>query len=270
VDDGPDEEPQAVSDSATSPTTAVVQPRDAGDDVIMSSTSASGLSGCFGVGVSSLPTTLTRVGAVDDAAYVTTRRQLRGIAESFVAGPQYRAAGTIRLAVRPDGFTGVSIPVAVHGNELVFGGDAAPLTGRVGTLAAATGLDVGPPEGVYEIVDPLDVETVLDIDEDSAAFIYRSLYAGGFALKSTLQDQHPVLWPEHFDVGVTDDEVNYGVSPGDDFHPLPYAYVGPWTSRIGPFWNAPFGAFMALESSLDVDGLAGVIGEFFERGREEL
>jgi hypothetical protein len=24
-----------------------------------------------------------------------------------------------------------------------------------------------------------------------------------------------VLWPEHFDVGITVDEVNYGVSPGD-------------------------------------------------------
>jgi hypothetical protein len=58
VGDGPDEDPQAVSDSATSPTTAVVQPRDTGDDVIMSSTSASGLSGRFAERVSSLPTTL--------------------------------------------------------------------------------------------------------------------------------------------------------------------------------------------------------------------
>ena len=37
-----------------------------------------------------------------------------------------------------------------------------------------------------------------------------------------------MLWPEHFDVAVTDNEVNYGVSAGDDGHPLPYAYVGPW------------------------------------------
>jgi hypothetical protein len=39
------------------------------------------------------------------------------------------------------------------------------------------------------------------------------------------------------------DEVNFGVSPGDDFHPGPYAYVGPW--RVPPldgYWNAPFGA----------------------------
>jgi len=92
---------------------------------------------------------------VREDTYVTTRRQLRGIAESFIAGPQYRSAGTIRLAVRPDGFTGVSIAVAVHGTELVWGGDGAPLTGTVGALAAATDLDVGPPQGAYEIVDPL-------------------------------------------------------------------------------------------------------------------
>jgi hypothetical protein len=207
---------------------------------------------------------------VDNQTYVTTRRQLRAVAESFVAGPQYRSTGTIRLAVRPDGFTAVSIPVAVNGTELVFGEGAAPLTGPVGALAAATGLDVGPPEGVYELEDPLSMDAVLALDPDAAALVYRSLYAGGFALTSTLPDSHPVLWPEHFDVGVTDSEVNYGVSPGDDFHPQPYAYVGPWTSRIGPFWNAPFGAFMALEPSLDTDELAGAVGEFFERGRREL
>jgi hypothetical protein len=202
--------------------------------------------------------------------YVTTRRQLRGIAESFIAGPQYRSAGTIRLAVRPDGFTGVSIPVAVRGTELVWGGDGTPLTGTVGALAAATELDVGQPEGVYELTDPLSADTVLDIDADAAELLHRSLYAGGFALKSALPERHPVLWPEHFDVAVTEDEVNYGVSPGDDFHPLPYAYVGPWTSRIGVFWNASFGAFESLDPSHDVDRLAADIADFFERGRAEL
>ena len=202
--------------------------------------------------------------------YVTTRRQLRGIAESFIAGPQYRSAETIRLAVRPDGFTGVSIPVAVHGTELVWGDAGAPLTGTVGALAAATGLDVGPPEGVYEIVEPLTADTVLNVDADAAELVHRSLYAGGFALKSALPEQHPVLWPEHFDVSVTEAEVNYGVSPGDDFHPLPYAYVGPWTSRIGDFWNAPFGAFQSLDPSHDVDQLAADVTDFFERGRSEL
>ena len=132
-----------------------------------------------------------------------------------------------------------------------------------------TDLDVGPPDGVYEYRGRTSAETVLDIDPTAADLLHRSLYAGGFALTSALPEQHPVLWPEHFDVAATDAEVNYGVSPGDDFHPLPYAYVGPWTSRIGVFWNAPFGAFMALDTSHDVDRLALDIGEFFERGRAE-
>lgn len=202
--------------------------------------------------------------------YITTRRQLRGIAESFVAGPQYRSAGTIRLAVRPDGFAATSIPVAVHGTELVWGEESAPLTGTVGALAAVTGLDVGPADGVYEITDPLATDDVLAVDPDSAELVHRCLYAGGFALTTTVLEQRPVLWPEHFDVAVTEDEVNYGVSPGDGFHELPYAYVGPWTSRIGDFWNAPFGAFLTLDPSHDVDELAADIAAFFERGRAEL
>jgi hypothetical protein len=50
-----------------------------------------------------------------DEDFVASRRQLRGVAESLIAGPQYRASGTIRLAVRPDGFTGTALPIAVRG-----------------------------------------------------------------------------------------------------------------------------------------------------------
>jgi hypothetical protein len=50
-----------------------------------------------------------------------------------------------------------------------------------------------------------------------------------------------VLWPEHFDIGISVDEVNYGVSPGDVHIPEPYAYVGPWHPRVGTFWNTGFG-----------------------------
>lgn len=54
-----------------------------------------------------------------------------------------------------------------------------------------------------------------------------------------------VLWPEHFDVGMTAAAINYGASPGDDHVPDPYLYASP---HAGPprgdpaFWNAPFGA----------------------------
>lgn len=131
-------------------------------------------------------------------------------------------------------------------------------------------MDPGPPDGVYEIVDPLSADAVLDIDPAAAEWIHRSHYAGGHAIKNVLADQHPVLWPEHFDVAVTEGEVNYGVSAGDDYHPTPYAYVGPWTQHPGPFWNAPFGAIYPLAPADDVDALTSRIADFFERARREL
>jgi hypothetical protein len=205
-----------------------------------------------------------------DHTYVATRRQLRGIAESLIAGPQYRAAGTIRLAVRPDGFVGVDLPLSVHGVEFCWQDGSAPLAGPLSELAGLADVDFGPPHGAYDIVDPLTADTVLDVDAGAAELLQRCLYAGGYALKQVLQEQHPVLWPEHFDVAVTEDEVNYGVSAGDDFHPLPYAYVGPWTQRVGEFWNAPFGAVRSLDARHDVDELAIDIAAFLTEGRQRL
>ena len=205
-----------------------------------------------------------------DEVYVDTRRQLRGVAESLIAGPQYRASGTIRLAIRPGGYTGVALPVAVKGTDLVWPNGAAALAGAVSRIANAADLDAGPPDGVYEIVDPLPTDTTLDIDAGAADWIHRSHYAGGHAIKNVLPEYHPVLWPEHFDVAAAEDEVIYGVSAGDDYHQLPYAYVGPWTQRTGPFWNAPFGALYPLDPAHDVDALASHIADFFQRGRREL
>jgi hypothetical protein len=206
-----------------------------------------------------------------DETYVGTRRQLRGVAESLIAGPQQRAAGTIRLAVRQDGFVAVALPLAVHGTEFVWQDGSAPLAGsRPGVLAATAGVQYGPPDGVYDIEDPLDADAVLDIDPGAAELLHRSLYAGGYALKQVLPESHPVLWPEHFDVAVTENEVNYGVSGGDSHHDTPYAYVGPWIPRTGSFWNAPFGALQPLDPAHDVDLLADDITEFFELAREHL
>src|SRR5258707_14471443 len=99
---------------------------------------------------------------VEDIFLIDARRQLRGVAEGLIAGPQNRASGTIRLAVRPDGFTGVSIPIAVHGTDLVFPNGSVALDGPVSAIAAD--LDPGPPDGVYEIVDPLPADAVLSLD----------------------------------------------------------------------------------------------------------
>ena len=77
-----------------------------------------------------------------------------------------------------------------------------------------------------------------------------------------------MLWPEHFDVATTIGEINFGGSPGDEAHPLPYLYVGPWSLPDGddPFWNEPFGASAPADPSLDVDMALG----FFESGRTHL
>jgi hypothetical protein len=202
--------------------------------------------------------------------YVDSRRQLRGVAESLIAGPQYRAAGTIRLAVRPDGFAGAAVPLAVHGSQLIWPNGAAALAGPVQAVADAAGVDAGPPDGVYEIVDPLPTDAVLHIDAGAAEWIHRCHYAGGHAIKSVLPQAHPVLWPEHFDVAATENEVDYGVSAGDDYHATPYAYIGPWRQRTGPFWNAPFGAMYPLNPAHDVDALLSRIVDFFQRGQREL
>nr|WP_221218835.1 MULTISPECIES: hypothetical protein [unclassified Mycolicibacterium] len=194
---------------------------------------------------------------------------MHAVAESFVAGPQYRATGTIRLAVRLDGFSATTLAIAVHGTTLVADDRSVALAGPVSALVRDSGLDVGPPAGVYDSVVPLEPGTVLDLDATAADAIYRCLYAGGFAINAVLPHGHPVLWPEHFDVAASADEVNYGVSPGDDFHELPYAYVGPWdfasAPRTGPLWNAPFGAVHDLDLSADVDALATAITAFFRQ-----
>jgi hypothetical protein len=198
------------------------------------------------------------------AVYVDTRRQLRGVAETLIAGPQYRSAGTIRLAVRPDGFAATAIPLAVHGSQLVWPNGATALAGRLQEVADAAGVDPGPPDGVYEIVDPLPTDTALHIDALAADWIYRCHYAGGHAIKSVFPDAHPVLWPEHFDVGIAVDDVNYGVSPGDVYSAYPYAYVGPWQPRVGGFWNADFGAARPMAQLPDVTAVV----DFFREGAE--
>ncbi len=64
----------------------------------------------------------------------------------------------------------------------------------------------------------------------------------------------------------------YGASPGDDGHPEPYLYVGPWERRAGRFWNdAAFGGASLGEAELRAsdDPQAAALA-FYERGRREL
>jgi hypothetical protein len=199
--------------------------------------------------------------------YARTRLHLHGIAETLIAGPQHRAHGTIRLAIRPGGFGGVALPLAVDGVELVVSGGVAerrvPLRGTARELAARVGVTAGAPAGLYPDGSGLDLDAELAISAAAAAEIESWFALGDAALREFAPDLTPVLWPEHFDLAVTVGEVNYGVSPGDCGHPAPYAYVGPWTVPDGEFWNAPFGAVRELD---EVGTPAGLTA-FFRAGK---
>ncbi|MEV0292277.1 hypothetical protein [Nocardia sp. NPDC050710] len=200
---------------------------------------------------------------MDEARYRETRESLHGVAELLIAGPQYRAHGTIRLRVVLGGFGGAKLPVSVVGAALVGRGGRVPLDGSFDAIAKAAGIVPGAPEGVYADTTGLRLTDEVRVDADAASLIEDWFATGDAALRCLAPSITPVLWPEHFDLSSSLAEVNYGVSPGDSAHPEPYAYVGPWTPRTGDFWNASFGA---LRPYTQVSTAAELLA-FFEEGR---
>ena len=193
-----------------------------------------------------------------------TRRALHGVAEYLLAGPQYRASGTIRLRVSDDGFATVAAPdLRVAGRDLVSRDGRYGLHGStLAELATAAGLDGGTP-GAYERTISIRPDELLEIDPIDAARLTEALATGDIALRQFAPDEEPVLWPEHFDIAIRVDDLNYGVSPGDPFIDEPYAYVGVDPVPDGDFWNAPFGAARALADLAGADAVA----TFFSEGR---
>lgn len=200
---------------------------------------------------------------MDQRLVVATRRALHAVAESLIAGPQYRAHGTIRLRAVSGGFAGVAAEVRVQGADLVHPGGRTPLAGTLREVGEAAGIDAGPPAGLYRDTAGVGPDEPLAVDPAAARLLHGWFATGDAALRAFAPDVEPVLWPEHFDLGIQLDEVNYGVSPGDAGHARPYAYVGPWTPRAGAFWNAPFGALRWAE---DLPG-ADAVTAFFAAGR---
>jgi hypothetical protein len=207
--------------------------------------------------------------SIDPSTLVATRRALHGVAELVLAGPQYAACGSIELRVTAGGFGTVDRPdLRVAGAQVLADGRAERIDGHTPrSLAAALGVEVTRLDDVYSGGPGVSEDELLVVDEASAQVLAEAFAAGDTALRSLAPDASPVLWPEHFDIGVTVDEVNYGVSPGDDHVPVPYAYVGPWTMPArDQFWNQSFGA--AREMATFADPTA--VHAFFEEGRDRL
>ena len=217
------------------------------------------------------------------AVYQQTRGALHGVAELLLAGPQRRANRSIKLVVTADGFsTGdLAAPpwrIALRGTDLVVGTHAGtheersiPLRGTFAEIADAIGVTAEPPVNSYPPASGQQPTDSPHIDAIAAQILVSALKLGDQACRA-LAAKHaatdppvPVLWPEHFDVGITLDAVNYGVSPGDNVIAQPYAYVGPHTPRTGEFWNQPFGAARVMT---EFDNAEAVVA-FFEEGRSQ-
>ena len=200
---------------------------------------------------------------MDRDTFEQTRRSLHGLAELLLAGPQYARSDDIRLRATGGGFGTVAEPdIRVDGVDLVVGDSRHPLDGTVAEIAARAGLTPRGLSDVYPDGSGVGVDDAVSVDADAAAEIASAYARGDAALRAFSSAEEPVLWPEHFDIGISAGEVNYGVSPGDSHVAEPYAYVGPWAPRSGSFWNMPFGAVRPMRELPD----AAAVEAFFQEG----
>jgi hypothetical protein len=204
-------------------------------------------------------------------ALVATRESWHRVAEHVLAAGQFAAAGTIRLRTWRGGFaTAVGIGgrhLAVVGDQIVvLDGDrmrSQPLT-TLGAAARFAGVPLGL-HGSYPPATAADPDAPLPVDPAAALRLADWFALGDAALRRIGGPAEPVLWPEHFDLGVTVDAVNYGASPGDAARPGPYLYVGPHEGPTSAhaYWNEPYGAALdAGHVTTEHDAVA-----FFSEGR---
>jgi hypothetical protein len=191
-----------------------------------------------------------------------TRESLRRLAVYVLAPARKAVNGKIGLRYTQGGFGtpffGEDRQLRVAGSQLVHQrGDRAraeEITTLEGAAAfAGVGLSEDPGVGsdVPGLGDPAAVLTLDPAAADAlghwfgfAASVLEQFRAELRAAKTGCSRVQ--LWPEHFDLGMNTQGVNFGCSPGDALHPEPYVYVGPWDREgvAGAFWNAPFGALL--------------------------
>ena len=186
-------------------------------------------------------------------SFAATRDALHRVAEQVVA-PARKPDNEIALRQTPGGFgtppfefEGAQRQVRVDGADLVVVEDGAERRAPIESIAkaAAFAADLFP-GGLPEDDSPLGIDP-------AAAARLGEFYAIASRALERFRADLPAgdaaseinLWPEHFDIALeAGDEdagvrANYGASPGDEEHPQPYFYVGPWTARPeGELWNA--------------------------------
>jgi hypothetical protein len=199
------------------------------------------------------------------AGFATTRAAMHKVAEEILK-PRREAETGNEIALRSTA-GGFGTPPWEDGL----------VSGTSGQLRVE-GLDLVATDG-----DEVHRERLADsgLDAGSAATL-AAWFAFGTAVLADLIDLHgdlepsPIrLWPEHFDVATelgseaAGTRATYGASPGDEDHPEPYLYVGPWAApATGAGWNATGfnGAELSYAELLgDEDQLGAAAGFFADR-----
>ena len=217
-------------------------------------------------------------------AFVTTRDALHSVAEHVVAPARAAATGNeIALEPTPGGFGTPRFP---DGGRVRVDRDALVVEAADGTEQRAP-LTSPPPAAELAGLDTDGLDHApLMVDTQSAAAL-AAFYAFASGVLEVLRaeapqdaDPSPIrLWPEHFDVAFDQGSeadgrrAGYGASPGDEQHPEPYLYVGPWTPPpAGPLWNATgfTGAELGYAELRAADDPAVAALEFFRARRASL
>ena len=200
----------------------------------------------------------------DDDRLATTRLSWHVLAGHVLAEERWRRAGRIGLSPRGDGLrTPPDEPDGIDliGSRLLLRRDGRTYEAPVTTLRDARRVILGTDDDrtrwaeELEVHDPppqVPADSILPIDPDVAFWLGEWFRLGGDVLERLTADEasvdasEPTLWPEHLDIAIEalreDQRASYGLSPGDDGVPEPYAYVAVWyPDRVGglddPLWN---------------------------------
>lgn len=218
--------------------------------------------------------------------FAGTVAALHQVAEQVLA-PARKPENEIALEPTPAGFgtpefefEGSRRRVRVEAAELIHEVDGSEQRAPLRSLAAGGALVADLlPAGIELSAEPLEVDPAAALALGrwygfAATALSRLLDAAG-----PEDDPTPArLWPEHFDLAVdlgreaTGARATYGFSPGDECHPEPYLYVGPWASVSGELWRASGfrGAELGYAELLAESDQGAAATNFFEARRKAL
>ena len=220
-----------------------------------------------------------------DEPLVSTRRSLHALAVQVISPLRVQATGNeIGLQVRPEGFGTPDLPgggwVGTRGTQLVRvdpSGDEQAVA-ITSLRAAARFVGLAEPAASALSDETLEIHAGATLRLADAWATGEEALTAFAADPATIDPSPVVLWPEHFDIAIEagseadGTRATYGVSPGDDDHPEPYAYVSPWTTpeSTGPstFWNAT--GFTGAERPVADADDDGEIPAFFRAARDLL